>query len=281
MDGRTPKRLSLFWMVFFIVLAVGGAVGANLWKRNLKVAEVRVAGNSMLSTQEVLACANIQKGVMLFAADLGEVKHRLLEHPFIRSASVNRDVPDRISITIEERVPIVAVIVDKVMYLDAEGYVLPAPSLSGPAPNRSRSIGARSGPGLRSDPVFDLAVLTGPEVFGTGSAHQDELIPGSQIRSARLKEALSVVEVARRVSGELYHRISEVYLHGRNNMILYTAESGVPVVFGRGDVAEKLLKLDGFWREVVQPVGAHAVQYIDLRFEDQVVVRWKDGLGPS
>jgi len=48
------------------------------------------------------------------------------------------------------------------------------------------------------------------------------------------------------------------------------------VLFGRGDVAGKMVKLDAFWNEFVHERGAQELQYIDLRFDDQVVVRWNE-----
>ena len=46
------------------------------------------------------------------------------------------------------------------------------------------------------------------------------------------------------------------------------------MVFGHGDAAAKLVKFDGFWKEVVVHRGPDELVYVDLRFEDQVVVRW-------
>jgi len=79
---------------------------------------------------------------------------------------------------------------------------------------------------------------------------------------------------AQHVSDDLYRRISEIRIERAREVVLYTAEYGVPVVFGRGDVGIKLVKFDSFWREIVSHHGAHELAYIDLRFEDQVVVRW-------
>jgi cell division septal protein FtsQ len=59
--------------------------------------------------------------------------------------------------------------------------------------------------------------------------------------------------------------------------VLFTAETGVPVVLGRGDIAVKLVKLDGFWKQIVMQRGATQLKTVDLRFADQVVVRWDEG----
>ena len=58
--------------------------------------------------------------------------------------------------------------------------------------------------------------------------------------------------------------------------MLYTAEGGVPVLFGRGNSASKLVRLEAFWNTIVRERGTASLQYIDLRFNDQIVVRWND-----
>jgi cell division septal protein FtsQ len=57
-------------------------------------------------------------------------------------------------------------------------------------------------------------------------------------------------------------------------MILTSAESGVPIIFGRGDIADKVARLEAFWSSEVLERGTKDLEYIDLRYHDQVVVRW-------
>jgi len=111
----------------------------------------------------------------------------------------------------------------------------------------------------------------------TGAFQPGEFVPGRQITRSDVKEALEVLGTAQGLGDELYRQISEVRIESGRDLLFYTAESGVPVLFGRGDVAAKLVKFDGFWKEIVHHHGAHELAYIDLRFNDQVVVRWNHG----
>jgi cell division protein FtsQ len=205
-----------------------------------------VRGNTVVSEKEILSLASISKGQKLYGVDLLAAQQRIVQNTFIKSAVVNREAPNRISITVQERIPIAAVVLDKIEYLDADGVVLP--------PSRSENI-------------FDLPVVTG--VFQPG-----EFVPGRQITRSEVKEALEILATARQLGNELYRLISEAHIESAKDPVLYTAESGVPVMFGHGDVAVKLVKFDGFWKEIVHHHGAHELAYVDLRFEDQVVVRW-------
>jgi len=54
---------------------------------------------------------------------------------------------------------------------------------------------------------------------------------------------------------------------------------GVPMIFGRGEIAMMLVRLEAFWNDVVHERGSDNLQYVDLRFDDQVVVRWNKKQG--
>jgi hypothetical protein len=116
--------------------------------------------------------------------------------------------------------------------------------------------------------IFDIPILTGELPRG-------ELVPGRPSSSPRLLDALALLSLSRQFDDALYRRISEVHIGEDGELTVYTAEAGVPVLFGHGETPEKLAKFDAFWHACVEHRGASALDYIDLRFEDQVVVRWR------
>jgi len=248
-NNDTGQRRSLggaLLMAGLIGAVVAVVVWANLWKRDMRVHDITVAGNSIITEKEILSLASIGSDQRLYSVDLQAAQRRVMQNAFIKSATVNREAPNRIAITVQERVPITAVVLERIDYIDADGMVLP------PA---------------RSENIFDLPVLTGP-------FQSSEFVPGRQIVRSDVKEALAILATARQLGDEHYRRISEVHIEPNREIVLYTSEFGVPVVFGRGDVEVKLVKFDGFWKEIVPHHGANELAYVDLRFEDQVVVRW-------
>lgn len=253
-DIKTRHDLGSALLLGMLIAATAvAAVWANLWKADLRVGYVHVEGNTILTDKEILALANIAAGERLYSVDLQAAQKRVMQNAFVKSAAVTREAPDRISILVNERVPIAAVVMDKIEYLDADGVVLP-PALS--------------------ENVFDLPVIT-------GEFQPADIVPGKKIVRTDVREALEILSVARQLSDELYRRISEVHTEPGKDLILYTAESGVPVVFGHGASAAKLVKFEGFWNEIVREYGAGKLGYVDLRFEDQVVVRWNRTIGES
>jgi cell division septal protein FtsQ len=121
---------------------------------------------------------------------------------------------------------------------------------------------------VRTDAVFDLPVVT-------GDLPASECVAGKPVTSAHVREALDILATARDVGEGLYQLISEVHLEAGRDIVFYTAESGVPVVFGHGDVAVKLVTFDEFWKQIVRQRGAAELTSVDLRYADQVVVRWQ------
>ncbi len=232
--------------VFLLACTFGLLLTAHAWKRSLAVASIDVVGTHILRDSDIVRLAGVARGEKLFSVDLVAVKHRVEQNPFVRFASVQRDAPDKITVVVEEREPLAAAVTDRMVYLDADGYVMPA---------------------VRSDFLFDVPVITG----GFSPA---DCVPGKRISADGVQQALMLLKTAKEIGDETYRQISEVHADTQHDLMLYTAEYGIPVIVGRGNEAEKLLALDGFWKEIVARRGAQGLQYIDLRFEDQVVVRW-------
>lgn len=233
-------------LVFLVLLIAGAAVVANGWKSKLRVEKIRVDGNRILLEDEILILARLKTNERLFDTDLFAAESRVRSNHFVANASVTRHVPNQIVIAVQERVPAAMVLADRMYLLDASGYVMPQP--------RARAL-------------FDLPVIS-------GIWSKDDLIPGRKTQSPSIREALAILATAGEVGNEFSRLISEVHIGGNRDIILYTAESGVPVILGRGNVGIKLVKLEGFWESVILRKGIQDLQYIDLRFNDQVVVRW-------
>ena len=246
---RPSLRTLAGWLLLLglVTVAVASAVVANMWKRDLRVAQVRTEGNQILEAEEVVRLAAIPRDARLFDLDLAAVESRVRSHAFVRAAQVTRSVPDRVTITVVERKPVAVVAADGLAYVDGEGVVLPS---------------------VRSEELFDLPVITGVAI-------PSELTPGTTVRSGEILSALRVIAIAARLGDDACRRISEVHIRPDRQMVLTTAENGVSVMLGGEDVGVRLVKFEGFWKDIVGHRGAQDLELVDLRYEDQVVARWK------
>lgn len=242
----SASRKLKFGFLGLLVLAIGLVISANFWKSNLKVKRVTVEGNRIVETAEIMQLIKIPKNTQLQDVDLMAVRHDILSHHFIKDAIVERDLPATLRVTIKERVPLAIINTAEILYIDEDGVVLP------------HSI---------SKQLFDLPVLSG---MPAGLS----LTPGTTLKDADVQEVLQILACSKQVSNDLYHLISEVRMRNGGDIVLYAAERGVPIIFGHGEVASKLVRLEAFWNNIVRDRGSENLQYVDLRFDDQVVVRW-------
>lgn len=242
----SANRKLKFGFLGLLVLAIGLVISANLWKSNLKAKRVIIEGNRIVETAELIQLIKVQKNAQLQDIDLMAVRRDILSHHFIKDAVVERDLPATLKVTVKERVPLAIINSAEILYLDEDGVVLP------------HSI---------SKQLFDLPVLT-------GMTENIQLTPGTMIKNDDVQEALRILATSKLVNKELYYLISEVRLRNGGDIVLYAAEWGVPIIFGRGEIASKLVRLEAFWNDVVRERGSNNLQYVDLRFDDQVVVRW-------
>ena len=233
-------------LVGLLAAAIGATLGAHRWKQDLRVRSVEVLGNRVVSTEEIMHLAAIRPDTGLFDVDLRAVQLRVASQLYIARVAVTRNVPDGITIEVSEREPVAVLPAGRLLAIDAEGRILP------PA---------------RAEALFDLPVLTGIPVR--------ELVPGSLLGGGGVDRALVLLRMAEQCSEELYRRISEVHIQPDSTLVVYTSESSVPVLFGKGDLARKLVTFDGFWNTIVSRRGVTALQSVDMRFADQVVARWQ------
>jgi len=242
MEGRTKWA----WLWVLLGLSLGLTAFSNYWKSNLRVKEIIVEGNRIVEKNEIMQISQVKNGTLLYEVDLTGVQRNVLSHLYVKEASVERNIPSSIKISVVERQPLTLVNANEIRYLDEDGVVLP------------HSI---------SKAVFDLPVLSGiPE--------DASLKLGSRVEHVDVQEALAVLWSAKFLSKELYHMISEVQIR-QGDIVLYSADGGIPIIFGRDEIPNKLARLETFWNEVVKDQGVQNLQYIDVRYADQIVVRWK------
>lgn len=72
----------------------------------LAVANVEVEGRQRASREVILSALEVERGMPILAFDPAEAKRRLERVPWVRSASIERRLPDTIRIRIAEREPL-------------------------------------------------------------------------------------------------------------------------------------------------------------------------------
>jgi cell division protein FtsQ len=252
MTARAASRSPFRYAVAFLatVALVGSlAVLAGQWRRHAVGVTVAVRGAMHVQAKDVLRRAAVPDTAILADIDLLDVKRRVERLPLVREARVQRDPPSTLVIELVERQP--AAILLNVQGTD---WVLSDDSVFLPC------VGT-----LSKD---DLPAITG---------YNGAVTPGGRVKDSRLLAALAVIRSARALGDDVLELFSEISIEQPRDILLYTTEDAVPIILGdAGDLDRKLRSFRSFWETIAVKTGTSDLEYVDLRFHNQVVVRWLD-----
>ncbi len=219
---------------------------ANRWSDREGLASVVVRGNHVLSASEILKQAELPDSITVEKLDLSQVERRIADHPFIEGAVIYDGGKGALIVEIDERSPVGVTVLDgEPVYVDVNGVELPF------------RFGATAA---------DVPVISGTMRRG---------VRGDALDSIALREAIGVVESIRMHDETLYRRIAEVRRGRGGSYTLLLTDGGLPVTIGTADeIVPRLAKLAIFIERVLTVEGTDQIRAIDLRWTDQVVVRW-------
>ncbi|MGY1827809.1 MULTISPECIES: cell division protein FtsQ/DivIB [unclassified Blastococcus] len=219
-DRRPPRRRSRHRRVLQAAAALTVVAGISwlLWLGPwLAVRTVQVDGTATLTPDGVLEVAQVPEGVPLLRVDLGAVEQRVARLPQVRDVQAARGWPDRIVITVAERVPVAVVgPPGRRSLVDAEGILFDtvtgsAPrgvvplTVDDPAPDDPATLAGlaaiRALPGPLREDVVEVAA-PGPQSITLTMADGTEVVWGGAEESATKGEVL-VALLDRIAGGEL------------------------------------------------------------------------------
>jgi cell division protein FtsQ len=243
---RRPRRpIQWRWLTgaaVLVVSTVGGVLAAGHWMLTtprFSVVAVEVRGASRVPPQRILEVSGIVHGTNVWRIDPHQVRARLEALPEIRRADIVRELPNRVSIVVEERRPFTLVHAARLHWLDEEGRLL----------------------GEESHAVAtDVPVISG--------LSEDELATMRTAPGPRARAAITLIRALLRTGSALASEISEIDMSRSEGPVLYTVD-GVEVRLGTEEWEERLARLEG----VLAQVAIGDVQGVDLRFRDQVVLK--------
>lgn len=243
---RWLRRLEVMAVVVTALLAVGAGARWLLTSPRFAVAAVEVRGAGRVPVERVLTVAGIPAGTNLWRIDPAAAVARLQTLPEIRRAELIRELPNRVTILVEERRPFTLVSSTRLHWLDEDGRVL----------------------GEEQEAVA-------PPVPVISGLSEDELAALRTAPSPRVRAAIALIRSLLRTNAALAGAISEIDMSRRDGPVLYTVD-GIEVRLGTEDWDERLARLPGVLAQVAGQEDA--VRAIDLRFRDQVVLK-KGGQG--
>jgi cell division protein FtsQ len=241
--ARRLASLARVGRVMLVVLTVVGLVaGVARWAMTsprFAVTTIDVRGASRVPAARILAAAGIAPGANLWTLDTPAVVTRIEAMSEIRRADLVRELPNRLTIVVEERRPFTLVHAGRLHWMDEDGRVLG---------EESRAVA--------------------PEVPVISGLTEDELASMRTAPGPKARAAIALIRALLRSGSALTAEISEIDMSRAEGPVLYTVD-GVEVRLGAEEWDERLARLEG----VLAQVATEDVNGVDLRFKDQVVLK--------
>jgi cell division septal protein FtsQ len=239
--ARMLRRLALVALALSVPAALAAAGWWLLTSPAFSVQTVEVRGAQQASSDRILEAANIAPGTSLFTLHPRRIVQGVERLPEVERAELIRELPNRVTLVVEERKPFTLVHAGRLHWIDETGRVLgretqavtpPAPVISG---------------------------LSEAELSSLGGAP-----------NGKARDAVRLIRALLRSGSPLGAEISEIDMGSADGPVLYTV-TGVEVRLGAEEWEERLGRLEG----VLAQKGARegAIRSVDLRFRDQVVLQ--------
>ena len=205
------------------------------------VNEINLVGHKRLSNEELNSWIEPIIGKNIFKLELDRISKRLVEHPWIQSASARRVFPQGIYVEIKERTPFAKIQMEQVYVMDNYGVLL--------------------GAGLRG--TNKLPTITGIKMKNPkiGSNVADEEI----IRGLKMMRSLNQLSMFEK------NPIDNVHISSRYRITFSTHTQDIKVHM-RPEIAEESFKNLVLALGVIEK-NEKDLSYIDLSFKNRVVVK--------
>ena len=249
-NGVDPGRLLPFALALVAILGLAFLPWGRLRRRYLVVDGVRVTGVRYLDAGRVRRRSGLADGQDLLALDLARARQLVLLEPRIRTAEVRRAGLRGIEISVDERVPALAVQHGEPWEIDAEGVLLEP---------------------LQAGVVADVPLLAGPDFSQLGA--------GSQIQTSEVRRGLAWRAILSDNTLRLAGQVSEVDVSDTRLTRLVLLD-GVRVVAPAWPNGAR--QLSGL-RATLADLAAKGItpREVDVRFKDQIVVRGARSTEPA
>lgn len=269
------KATRLRWGAIALSVSFGTVLGlyviwrASEWALNrflyenkeFAVQQIDVQTDGAIATDQLRRWAGVKPGENLFALDLARVKRDLELRSVVKTAAIERGLPNTLRIRVTERDPVAQAYAPqprpdgrgyemKLMQIDGEGYVM-----------LPLELWQRSAP--PTQPAEPLPTLAGFD--------PNDLVPGKKLESPQVRVALDLVVAFERspMAGLADLRRIDV---SSSSVLQVTTGQGSVVTFSARDVDRQLRR----WREIFdrgQKMNL-AIASVDLAVPNNVPVRW-------
>jgi cell division septal protein FtsQ len=240
-----------FLVVILIYLAIYG--GNKIFQISnersdfYKKSNIEIVGNRMVSTEKILGiCGFSKKKDKEIKINIDAIAIQLMEYKYIKGISITRRPPQILNITVEEYDPVAFIYGKGLNLIDEQGFLIPIPD---------------------SKITWDLPFISGLRE-GLGKL-------GSKTVAADAYVALEIVRYLEDENPLLASMISQIDLSNSKTIELHLIKGGAKIRVNRESFYRELFVLKNYIANYLDWGELAKIEYIDLRFENQLIVKSK------
>lgn len=224
--------------VVVILLISAGLLVYMKTSPRFEITRVGVRGNSRLVPELIVEYLSIPPHTNIFQIRPREIQQQLEKLPWVKTAKVFRNFPDKISIVLTERTPFALLKLDKLHLVDKEGVVLEA---------------------FASGNTIPLPIIT-----GTFVEHID--VDGE---NPKLRQALHAIHEIMNTSLPLFENVRKIRIQSLENATFISTDPSYPEIrLSLADYSQNVQRL----QQLYPTLNLKNLAYIDLRFDRRIIV---------
>ncbi len=235
------KRILTVLFISVLIVASMYAYGFVTTSESFAIHEVEFKGMSRVDTSEIEELLADLLGQNILLVSLEAYEDRIKMHPRVERVSMTRVLPDKVACTVKEREPVALIFTDQFPEVDRHGMVMADDEYTA---------------------ILDLPIITGlaKNAIEVGKINNDK----------RLRGALRALALCKSLGGDFVEDISELRVSS-SGVNIRSLERNCVLLLGEADYANRLKKY--FLLKETLAEKESDVGIIDLRFDDQVVLR--------
>lgn len=236
--GLAASVLALYLSWTQVSRLAGQLSDALLNNAYFSVQEIKVRGGEKVGGSEIVAMAGMSQGMNIWKIHPESIEKKIGKHPWVKRVLVRRELPRRVVIEVEEREAKGIVVLGRLYYVDAEGFIFKE---------------------VEEGENTNFPLLTGLQ--------QADLISQAHATRQKIREVLKLGDLMARVP----LTVSEIHFPPQGGVVFYPMAYPIALRMGWGDWQGKLTRLErvlAMWKGKEARLAA-----LDLSFRDQVVAR--------
>ncbi len=190
---RKKKKIKKLLKLLILIAIIIGGICFVLKSPIFNITNIEVKGNSKIATETIQSLSQIQEGQNIFKFNKKQIIQNIKSNAYIETATIQRKIPNKIEITIEEREASYNVeFLNGYAYINNQGYILEI-----------------------SEQKLEKPIIRGI------STEQEQIVEGNRLNDNDLDKLETVIQIMNISKNyELDQKISSIDITNKNDYII-------------------------------------------------------------